>query len=105
MRPSKAGSSCGIFSRSRPLANSAISAGVAFPSASAVSICIPETPKASLATLASFDVGRLQHLQQPVALRAPTLYQLAPVAGQVAQFANGLGGYKARSQQSMQQQI
>src|SRR5213076_2416102 len=51
------------------------------------------------------DVGRLQHLQQPVALRAPTLYQLAPVAGQVAQFANGLGGYKARSQQSMQQQI
>src|SRR5436189_291363 len=27
------------------------------------------------------------------------------LAGQVAQFANGLGGYKARSQQSMQQQI
>ena len=36
-----------------PLANSAISAGVAVPSASASSISMPETPNTSLATLAS----------------------------------------------------
>ena len=70
----------------------------AWPSARAANLCTPETPNTSLAHAGQLDVRFLQKLQQPIALSAPAIHQLAPVAGQVAPHASGLGRHETRPQ-------
>jgi hypothetical protein len=60
----------------------AISAAVAFPSASARTMAMPETPKTSLATLARLMLA----VSSTFSKRTTALHQLAPVAGEIAQF-------------------
>src|SRR6266508_6676621 len=51
------------------------------------------------------DVCSFEQLQESIALGGPSLDQLAPIASQIAQFANLLGRHEAFLQQTVPQEI
>src|SRR5262249_3429182 len=95
----------GSFDRNRPLANSAISSGVAWPRLSASSISRPETPKTSDATLESLILALSKSLEMRLRPSAPGIDQFDPVARQRAQFSQFRRRDITWLQQSVAQQV
>jgi hypothetical protein len=78
--------------------------GVAFPGDERLQHRPPGGAKHIRGDVAELDIGRLQDFLDPIDITGALLDQLPPVAGQLAQFAEGRWGHETRPEQAMLQQ-